>query len=277
MPILSQLPGPDLPFPQDWMDPDTVPRAVVTVGIDSSMTGRLELAPHAHPKAQFFLSLRGVITCEAESGFWLVPPRSALWIPAGMRHALTVEGVVEGYAAYVQPAALPDLPASCCTFQVTPLMRELLIRSASFPVLYPEDGFETRLIGLLLEEISRSPPSTLHLPVPEDRRVRQLVDMMLAEPAERGTIATWARRAGLSERTLSRLIAQQTGMSFGRWRQQIGIMLAVQKLAKGASIQQVAADLGYESASSFVTMFRKALGMPPGRYLASQLAAVGGR
>lgn len=267
MPILTELPRPDLPLPPGWLDPDSVPRAVVTVGIDSSIAGRIELAPHSHPKAQFFLCLRGVITCEADGGFWLVPPHSALWIPANMRHALMVEGVVEGYAAFVQPAALPDLPTSCCTFPATPLMRELLIRSAGFPMLYPEEGFEARLIALLLEEIARSTPGTLHLPVPDDQRVRRIVDMILANPSERGTIGSWARRIGMSERSLSRLIAQQTGMSFGRWRQQIGIMLAVQRLAKGASIQQVAAELGYESASSFVTMFRKALGAPPGRYM----------
>jgi AraC-like DNA-binding protein len=53
-------------------------------------------------------------------------------------------------------------------------------------------------------------------------------------------------------------------MSFGRWRQQLSVMLAVEWLAGGASIQQVAADLGYESTPSFVTMFRKALGTSPG-------------
>jgi AraC-like DNA-binding protein len=45
-------------------------------------------------------------------------------------------------------------------------------------------------------------------------------------------------------------------MSFGRWRQQLSVMLAVKWLADGASIQQVAADLRYESVPSFVTMFR---------------------
>jgi AraC-like DNA-binding protein len=74
----------------------------------------------------------------------------------------------------------------------------------------------------------------------------------------------------LSERTLARLILRETGMSFGRWRQQLGIMLAVKWLAGGASIQQVAAGLGYESVPSFVTMFRKALGTSPGRYMAER-------
>jgi methylphosphotriester-DNA--protein-cysteine methyltransferase len=66
------------------------------------------------------------------------------------------------------------------------------------------------------------------------------------------------RRSGVNfERRLT------TGMSFSRWRQLINAMLALQWLAEGQSIQQVSAGLGYESASSFVTQFRKVLGVPP--------------
>ena len=74
----------------------------------------------------------------------------------------------------------------------------------------------------------------------------------------------------MSERTLLRLISRETGMSFGRWRQQLGVVLAVKWLAGGRSIQQVTCDLGYESVPSFVTMFRKALGTSPGRYMAER-------
>jgi len=93
---------------------------------------------------------------------------------------------------------------------------------------------------------------------------------LIPEPLTSGSLEGWAKRAGLSERTLVRLISRETGMSFGRWRQQLGVMLAVQWLAGGASTQQVAADLGYESVPSFVTMFRKTLGTSPGRYMAER-------
>jgi len=59
-------------------------------------------------------------------------------------------------------------------------------------------------------------------------------------------------------------------MSFGRWRQQFHLMLAVKWLGSGSSVQRVADDLGYESAGSFVTMFRKALGTSPARYMAQR-------
>lgn len=45
---------------------------------------------------------------------------------------------------------------------------------------------------------------------------------------------------GMSERTLARLLTHATGMSFGRWRQQLHLMLAVRWLAAGASVRQVA-------------------------------------
>ena len=106
--------------------------------------------------------------------------------------------------------------------------------------------------------------------MPADARLRKIVDLILDDPADRGTLQTWARRVGLSERTLARLLTQETGMSFGRWRQQLHLMLAVRWLGSGASVQRVANDLGYESAGSFVTMFRKALGTSPGRYMAER-------
>jgi AraC-like DNA-binding protein len=74
----------------------------------------------------------------------------------------------------------------------------------------------------------------------------------------------------MSERTLARALSNQTGMSFGCWRQQLHLMLAVRWLGSGASVRQVADDLGYESASSFVSMFRKKLGAPPAQYTAKR-------
>uniref|UniRef100_UPI003B3B91F6 AraC family transcriptional regulator n=1 Tax=Sphingomonas sp. TaxID=28214 RepID=UPI003B3B91F6 len=205
-----------------------------------------------------------------ESGFWPVPPQCALWIPAGALHAIKASGVIEGYNAFIDPAAGTGLPGECCTVSVSPLLRELLIRAAGFPADYPLGGYESRVHTLLLEEIAAAPVRALHLRMPDDPRLRRLAEMMIADPADRGTAAGWARRAGFSERTLARLLQSQTGLSFGRWRQQLLIVLALQRMAEGASVQRVAADLGYESAGSFVTMFRKALGTSPRRYMSMQ-------
>lgn len=264
MPILSEL--------QDfeWVDPDEVPRPIVAFGAHVPDVGGFELDHHRHKKGQMLLVQRGALSCEVEGGLWIVPPRSAIWIPGGALHAIRATGALEGYNAFVDPAVDGNLPKVCCAVSVTPLLRELLSRAAHLPYLYEEGGANTRLVSVLLDELAAAPVEDLHLPMPTDPRLRRIVDAMMACPAERGTLESWARHAGMSERTLLRLISRETGMSFGRWRQQLGVVLAVKWLAGGASIQQVTSDLGYESVPSFVTMFRKALGTSPGRYMAER-------
>lgn len=242
----------------------------MTFGAAMTEVGRIELELHRHRKGQVLLVQRGALSCEVEGGLWIVPPRSAVWIPGGALHAIKVTGALEGFAAFIDPAVSRSLPPSCCAVSVTPLMRELLVRSAHLPAFYEEGGANTRLVAVLLDEIASARIEQLHLPMPVDPRLRRIVDLMMASPADRGTLDVWAKRARMSERTLARMISRETGMSFGRWRQQLGVMLAVKWLAGGASIQQVAADLGYESVPSFVTMFRKALGTSPGRYMAER-------
>jgi AraC-like DNA-binding protein len=72
----------------------------------------------------------------------------------------------------------------------------------------------------------------------------------------------------MSERSLARLVMTETGLSFGRWRQQFHLLTALRELAGGASVQLVSERLGYESVTAFITMFKKAMGQTPGRYLA---------
>nr|CAE28698.1 probable transcriptional regulator, AraC family [Rhodopseudomonas palustris CGA009] len=267
MPILT-----DSSTASDWVEPDEVARPVVAYGMASAMIGSFQLDMHCHAKGQIMLVQRGALSCRVDGGLWIVPPRSAVWIPGGALHAIRATGRLEGYSAFVAAGIDVGLPQRCCAVSVTPLLRELLFRAARLPLLYDQDAATSRLIAVLLDEIAAARIEDLHLPMPSDPRLRALADLMMAAPAERGSLEGWAARAGLSERTLGRLISRETGMSFGRWRQQLGVMLAVQWLAGGASIQQVAADLGYESVPSFVTMFRKTLGTSPGRYMAERYA-----
>lgn len=267
MPVLTGLP--DDP---NWVDPDQVPRPVVAFGFATEDVGKIELDFHRHDKGQFMLVQRGALSCEVEGGLWIVPPRSAIWIPGGALHAIKATGALEGYNAFVDRNIDARLSKACCAVAVTPLLRELLTRSAHLPALYEEGGVNSRLVAVLLDELASAEVEDLHLPMPVDARLRRIADQMIASPAERGTSDIWAKRAGMSECTLARLMSRETGMNLSRWRQQLGVVLAVKWLAGGASIQQVAADLGYDSVPSFVTMFRKALGTSPGRYMAERHA-----
>jgi AraC-like DNA-binding protein len=233
-----------------------------------------ELGPHCHHEAQLMLVVRGLVSCEVASGLWMVPPQCALWIPAGMEHSMRGVGDLQLYCVYVDPKLTQDLPRDCCVLTVSPLLREIVIELSHLPK--DSDGYEpdAQLIGIMIDRLATASVERLHLPMPSDRHLRQIADRLLADPSDRTTIPEWARKVGMSERTLCRMLSKETGMSFGRWRQQFQIMLALDRLSEGDSIQAVAFALGYESSSAFVTMFRKTLGKPPLRFLADRTQGV---
>jgi AraC-like DNA-binding protein len=56
-------------------------------------------------------------------------------------------------------------------------------------------------------------------------------------------------------------------MNFGKWRQQLRLLHALQLLASGEKVTAAALEAGYNSPSAFIAMFRKQLGTTPTRYL----------
>nr|WP_245519926.1 AraC family transcriptional regulator [Neorhizobium sp. R1-B] len=97
--------------------------------------------------------------------------------------------------------------------------------------------------------------------------MNRIASALVEDPSDRSTMAQWARRVAMSENSLARLVQQETGLTFGRWRQQLQLIIAIRCLAAGVTVQQVSGDLGYESVSAFITMFKKALGTSPAQYL----------
>ncbi|SMB51184.1 Transcriptional regulator, AraC family [Serratia proteamaculans] len=253
-------------------DIDQVPRAIFAVQ-GSTIDKDWEITHHRHRKAQLIYTVRGMVRCEVENGLWLVPPQCALWMPSNVLHNAQGASASECYCLFVDQDAIAGLPTQCCTLAVSPLLRELLFQASGFEQLYDQQGPEGRLASVLLDQLVKAPVENLHLPVSNDARIRQLTERLLADPADKATLSQWAQRIGMSERSLNRTLQQQMGMSFGHWRRQLHVVLALQRLTQGDSVQRVALDLGYESASGFVTMFRKAVGKPPARYLAEKNAA----
>lgn len=258
-----------LEAPKRWRS--AVARPANAVGV-SVATGAAESEPHAHREAQLLYIVRGEIVCEASNALWIVPPQSALWIPGGVTHRLRVRAPLEAYAVFVEPKMSGAIPKECCAVTVTPLFRELLLRMSKRPALYELDGPDARLMSVLLDELATLSVDNHRLPMPTDARLGRLVEALTASPGDFATAKTWAKRIGVGERTLNRLLVAETGLSFGRWRQQLHVILAIQRMSRGATVERVALDLGYQSSSSFVTMFRKALGASPARYMAHRLA-----
>jgi AraC-like DNA-binding protein len=253
--------------PEGSFEDYNLPRPLSSVEM-ALVTQGWETKPHAHGRAQLMLSLRGLISCEVASGLWFVPSQHALWIPPGILHSVRCVGAVELTCLFIDEALIGGLPDQCRTLSIAPLLRELILAVSRLPPLYDEAGTPAPLIQTMFNELRSAPIEQRHMPLPADRRLRKIADAWAANSADRATTGIWARRIGMSERTLSRLILHETGMPFGQWRQQFQIMLALEQLTRGLPVQVVATDLGYESPSAFIAMFRRALGESPSRYLA---------
>jgi mannose-6-phosphate isomerase-like protein (cupin superfamily) len=186
----------DLHDPLLAKDADVIPRAVVAVGA-SSTSESWEHVQHTHRKGQLMYTLRGVIHCEIEAGIWIVPRQCALWIPGGTPHAARGSGEAEVYCLLIDPDAASALPSQCCTLAVSGLLHELIGKAVSFPQLYEVNGAQGRLIGTLLDELAQARIEGLHLPMPQDPRLRRMADSLLANPGDKATLGQWAVRIGM--------------------------------------------------------------------------------
>ena len=222
---------------------------------------------HKHERAQLLYAVKGVMRVTTANGVWVVPSQRAVWIPPDISHHVQAQGTpLSLRSLYIRRDALSALPDSCCVVTVSPLLRELIIETMQLPDDPPAGSAEARLIAVLLDRIEGLPVAPLYLPMANDRRTRRIVEALLDDPADIRTLQDWSRELAASERTLARIFTRETGMTFGQWRQQVKLLAALTRLAQGASVTEVAFDLGYASQSAFIAMFRKALGKTPGRY-----------
>jgi AraC-like DNA-binding protein len=249
-----------LRFPWVTLDVDRDAAPVIAVRVDV-VGSRAEVPDHSHRKGQLILALNGGVMCRVPDGLWMVPPHCAVWVPGGMPHSNAATANARLFFVYIEPDAV-GLPDRCCTLSISPLLREAIV------ALSDQGVADDLLARLLLRDLPHMPVQQLHLPLSPEPRLQRIATALAEDPADRSTLADWAGRVALSESSLARLMVRETGLTFGRWRQQLHLIVAIRELTAGASVQRVSADLGYESATAFITMFKKALGKPPAKYRA---------
>ena len=252
-----------------------------------------QVVPHRHGWAQLAFSTTGVLRLTADQGNYLVPPSRALWIPPTVEHAITVVEdatlltlylhQVDGHCGPGPASGAADDDAvwrRCRVLEVSDLLRALVLQMDMAPdgaaapprsaaTSAQAERREALLSALVLDELRLAPTVRLGIPLPPDKRLRQLCEAVIAAPARYGTLDAWAQDVGASPRTLARLFRSELGSSFGQWRQQVLLAQALTLAARGQPVALIAAELGYASASAFTAMVRRTVGQPPSRFFAS--------
>ena len=243
-----------------------VPRPVVALARDLPPSHEIDW--HSHPRFQLVYAARGVMTVDTRDSTWVVPPQRAVWMPPTVAHRLTAKGVVQLRSLYIQPAAAAGMPASCEVLEVTPLLRELILRATELPLEYDVRGSAGRVMRLLLDELAALPRLPYNLPMPKVAPLAAICRRLLDAPDDAATLEEIARDGALSARTLARHFRRHTGMSFAAWRRRARLLRALGWIAEGRPILAVALELGYDSPSAFSAMFRRELGASPSSFRA---------
>ena len=224
---------------------------------------------HAHPRGQIIYVTSGAYWVVTALGSWIVPSHQAVWIPSHLHHEVFSNDSIKALMLFVDETYVGALPQQCVVVGASPLLCNLFERVVDNGNEYPPDGREARLIQVLLDELNTMTPTSLHLPMAGDKRVKRIMLTLLENPCDERTLDEFATVACASARTLARLFIKETGMTFGDWRKQLRLLHAIDRLGHGQSITRIALESGYGSASAFIAMFRRSLGVPPGRYFQS--------
>lgn len=189
---------------------------------------------------------------------WALTPATFGWFPAHLPHSAWTVGEVDGISLHIDGSVLP---AQAGVWPADPFLLLLMERMA-----HSESKRQQHLLAVVTDEIREAPTAPLQLPLPEDRRAKQVAEYLLLEPGCQLSQAQLASRFGMSIRTLSRLFSQQTGLCFSQWRQQTRVLASMGHLLNGASVSETAAQCGYENVSAFITAFKQRFGMTPGAF-----------
>jgi AraC-like DNA-binding protein len=244
---------------------DHLPRSIIAIGTHY-LDGHV-IEPHRHRRGQLISGATGVIVLATPEGSYVMPPQHGMWIPPAIEHHVRMVGAVRMQSLYLEPDAVPNMPAHCQVVGITPFMRSLMTEALGLPLERELDSRAAALMELIHHEMQQLPVLPLSLQFPAHGPLAERCRQFVQHPNIHQTIDDWTAALGISRRAFTRLFRRETGMSFMAWRQQACLMSAMPRLVAGESVTSVAMDFGYENPAAFTLMFKRTFGSPPLAYL----------
>lgn len=229
---------------------------------------KTEYLPHTHEWGQVIFVTRHVLEMNVEGERLLTPASIPIWIPPRQRHASYNHQQAQ-FRTFNLAASLCDgLPQQACLLNADAIVHAIMDEFARLGLEQPESPEQWRLCEVLRDRLRLAPVQESYLPGSQDKFLAPVLQALEAHPGDNTTLAEWATRVFTTERTLARRCRQDLHMSFSEWRQRLRFLHAVAQLGQGKSVQAIAHDLGYSSASALIVMFQHQAGTTPDRYRA---------
>lgn len=223
-------------------------------------------AAHRHRWGSLDYVSHGVIHYEVAGRRFMSPSRYALWIPPGTEHSAYNTQAIVYRSVYVAEEHCRGMPEVASTLAISDILKAILGDFARRDVKIPSEPADIRLAQVLVDQLHLAKVHSSYLPYSDDPGLLSVLEGLQDDPADNRSLAQWAASLHVSERTLARLFVRELGVSFGEWRQRLRFVCSVQALEGTPSVQEVAFDMGYSTASAFIAMFQRQAGCTPEQY-----------
>ena len=224
---------------------------------------------HSHDVHELEYACRGMVEVKTEAGHYLLPPHQAAWIPAGLAHQTTLHAGAQTLAVLFEPRLVPVAGDRVRIIAVSPLLREMMLYSARWPISRSESGsaadaFFQTLGYVVAEALDDEKP--LHLPVSNDPIVTAITEYTRAH-LDRVTVGDVTRAVGVSQRTLRRIFSTHLGMSWRSYLLRARVLRSMTLLAESdRSVLEVSIAVGFDDVGAFGRSFARHCGETPSGY-----------
>ncbi|TQC76478.1 AraC family transcriptional regulator [Pantoea dispersa] len=227
---------------------------------------KTEYLPHQHDWGQAIFVTSHVLEMEVEGERLLTPAEMPIWIPPGQRHSSYNHCQAQFRTFNLAADLCAGMPEKACLLSVDAIVHAIMNDFARRALEQPQSDADWRLCEVLIDRLRLAPVNTSYLPMSDDKFLAPILRALEENPGDNTTLAQWAKRVFTTERTLARRCQQQLQMSFSEWRQRLRFLRAIALLEQRCSVQGIAHELGYSSASALIVMFQQQAGTTPDRY-----------
>nr|MDT0664187.1 helix-turn-helix transcriptional regulator [Micromonospora sp. DSM 115978] len=235
---------------------------------------------HRHDLHEIEYAVSGFAEIRTPTTHYLLPPCYAAWVPAGIEHCPQLQDVTT-VAVFFDPAVFDFPGTETAIFAVPAVLREMMRYATRWPIdRAAADEAEARtffeaLAGVVRRQLAHE--VRLSLPISDDPVVRDVMAYTSAHLADARADAV-CRAVGISERVLRRRFAAALGLSWREHLQQARLLRAMALLSAPtssypSSVSEIAAEVGFGSASALARAFRAWTGETPSAYRDRWLAA----
>jgi len=239
----------------------------------SEMGENFSIDDHQHPWGQLTYASHGIMKVNTEHASFIIPPERALWLPKYTPHSVSTRYGVSFRSLYIDNEKSLNLPKTTTAIDVSTLLRELILTISQWGDEYTISPDKERLNAVLIDQIQSASSAPLFLNMPKDKRLAKISSALNNNPADNTTLDKWSETIGATPRTLNRLFQKETNMGFVEWRQRLRILYSLERIDRGDAINLIALDMGYDSASAFITMFKKHMGLSPKVYIKTMVSS----